>query len=393
MIRKRSFLVGAALAAAATLVLGASLAAAPLVSATATGQVEAGPAADEARSGPAAGQAQSGPGGPRGPHGGSGPVSGSGSGSVDDSESGSASATSTLADADQATGVVLIDTVVNYGNAAAAGTGLVIGSDGLVVTNHHVVEGSTEVNVTVPATGETFAATVLGYSAVDDVAVLRLDGASGLDTVTFDPDGVAVGESITVVGNARGAGRLVAAGGKVTGTGVDITVSSEDGQGSSRLEDLIEVDAALVSGDSGGATLDGDGEVVGMNVAGSADERVSAGYAIPIATVLDVAQKVLVGAASDTVTIGGSAALGVLVSGRYSGGAAVVGVYAGGAAAAAGISAGSLITQVDGQAVAQADDLTAILALLAPGDAVDVTWTDRTGQHTATVTLGTAPLA
>lgn len=191
-------------------------------------------------------------------------------------------------------GVMLIDTAVDYGTARGAGTGLTLTDDGIVVTNHHVVDGATSIAVTDPSSGETYDATVLGYDDVHDVAVLQLAGASGLATVATDQGSADRGDEVTAVGNASGQGWLSAADGTVTDPSTAITVNNEDGTASG-LRGLIETDADVVSGDSGGALLDEDGEVIGMNVAATADSAEISGYAIPIDTVLDIASQVLAG--------------------------------------------------------------------------------------------------
>ena len=324
----------------------------------------------------------------------------------------SAGSPSAPASSSAASGVVLITTEVDFGTAEAAGTGLVIDSDGIVVTNHHVVAGSTSVSVTDPATNRTYSAEVLGYDATADVAVLQLDGATGLTTITADTNPVAVGQAITAIGNAQGGGQLVSSTGQITATGQDITVTEDDGT-SADLTNLIGVNASLVPGDSGGALLDSDSEVVGMNVAGSVGAQTvgcaahrtssfadlqaqcsgSIGYAIPISTVLDIANTVLAGTATDTVSLGRTAAIGVQVSTQTTG-AYVVGVIDGGPASQAGITRGSTITSIDGQAIESLTDLSKILSAHGPGDQVSVTWTDSSGtSHTATLTLTQAPLA
>lgn len=296
----------------------------------------------------------------------------------------------TLASASESTGVVLIDTTVDYGTGEAAGTGLVLSSDGIVVTNHHVVEDSTAVEVTDPATGETYDADVVGYDPDTDVAVLQLEDADDLTTVDTDTGAVETGDDVTAVGNSNGGGVLTAASGEVTDIDSDITVSSDTGDAEG-LADLIEVDAALVPGDSGGALLDADGEVIGMNVAASSSG--TTGYAIPIATVLDLADQILAGDDSGAVVLGYGAALGVQLSDSSSD-LLVVGVVDGGAADEAGITAGSALTSLDGEVVTSYTDITAGLAEHSPGDTVELGWTDAAGTaHTATATLGRAPLA
>ena len=292
----------------------------------------------------------------------------------------------------ESTGVVLVNTTVDYGTARGAGTGLTITGDGIVVTNHHVVEGATSITVTDPSTGTTYDATVLGYDATHDVAVLQLEDAAGLSTVATDRGAATQGEQVTSVGNAEGQGSLSAADGTVTDPSKAITVHDEDGTAAD-LSDLIETDADVVSGDSGGALLDEDGEVIGMNVAATSGSAEISGYAIPIGTVLDIAAQILAGKESGDVEIGGSAAaLGVQVDTTDS--TRVVGVVENGAAEAAGIAEGDTITSVDGTGVASIDDITSVLGKHEPGDRISVGWTDAAGAaHTATVMLGEGPVA
>jgi S1-C subfamily serine protease len=305
-------------------------------------------------------------------------------------------ATSTVdadpATAEESTGVVLVDTVVDYGQGEAAGTGLVLTAGGYVLTNHHVIADSTSITVTVPSTGRAYVADVVGYDTTDDVAVLHLEGASGLATVTTDTSSVTSGEAVTAVGNAEGGGTLLAADGTVVAASADISVSGDDG-GTESLSHLIEVNADIVSGDSGGALLDADHEVIGMNVAASSGSADIVGYAIPIHTVLDIASQIRSGESGGDVELGYAAALGVQVS-TSSGTPAVAGVVEGGAAADASITAGSTITSFAGSDITSADALTAAIAKHRAGDRVRVGWTDSEGHaHTATVVLGRAPVA
>lgn len=314
---------------------------------------------------------------------------------------GTATLDTSTATAAQQTGVVLVSTVLGYQSAEAAGTGVVLTSDGLVVTNNHVVEGATEITVTLGTTGETYPATVVGTDATADVAVLQLQDASGLATAVLDDDarGVAVGDAITAVGNAEGGGVLLAAAGTVTGVEASITTQAEGVSSGESLTGLIEVDADVVSGDSGGPLLDDEGEVVGITTAASSGSSDITGYAIPVDDVLDVVTQIVAGEDSETITLGYPAFLGVQLgtSAGYASttaGATIAGVVAGTPAAEAGLTAGDTITAVDGTAVADADALGALLDAHAPGDQVTLTWTTADGSaRTATVTLVEGPAA
>jgi S1-C subfamily serine protease len=297
-----------------------------------------------------------------------------------------------VATADQSAGLVEITTTLEYGAGQAAGTGIVIDSEGLVVTNHHVVEGATAITVTDVATGEEYDADVLGYDATRDVAVLRLEDASGLSTASTEP-GVSLGEEVTAVGDAGGdGGSLTAAPGTVTDVHHPITVQDDLTGADVRLRNLIEVSSDVVPGDSGGALLDADGDVVGMTVAassGGSSEAVT-GYVIPIARVLRVVDAVLAGDESGSVVVGGTPFLGVQLA---DGSATIAGVVAGSPAAGLGLAAGDTVTAVDGTAVSTAEELREAVAGHEPGDSVTVAWTDASGAaHSGRATLVEGPI-
>ncbi|WP_129337493.1 S1C family serine protease [Cellulomonas endophytica] len=315
---------------------------------------------------------------------------------------GTTTQTTTAPTAAQTTGVVTIVSTLGYSGGRSAGTGMVLSSDGLVLTNNHVVEGSTSVEVTVESTGETYTATVVGTDAAHDVAVLQLEGASGLATVALDDDGgVAPGDTVTAVGNAEGTGDLVAAEGTVTATERTITTSGDGVTAGETLDGLVEFEAAVVSGDSGGPVLDAEGEVVGITTAASSGAPTTVAYAIDVVDALAIVRQIEEGDASGSVTIGLPAFLGVQVAtdgtatGPAGGGATVAGVVEGAPAAAAGLAAGDTITSVGGVAVSSAQELTDALAGFAPGDEVEVVWTQATtgASQAATITLAEGPAA
>ena len=213
----------------------------------------------------------------------------------------------------ESTGVVLVDTELGYEGAAGAGTGIVLTADGEVLTNYHVVEGATAIRVTVASTGRSYAAEVVGRSAGADVALLRLDGASGLTTAALDDDAVAVGDAVTAVGNAGGTGTLTAADGTVTALDASITTAAEGSVASEELTGLVETDADVVPGDSGGPLLDAEGEVVGIDTAASSGGEID-GYAVPVEDALAVVEQITSGRASAAVQVGASPFLGVQVT-------------------------------------------------------------------------------
>lgn len=307
------------------------------------------------------------------------------------------------------TGVVVIETDLGYQGGEAAGTGMVLTASGKVLTNNHVIRGATAVRVVVPSSGRTYAAKVVGYSVSSDVAVLQLSGASGLDTVTLGSSaGVSVGQSVTAVGNAGGTGTIVTAEGSVTA--LDRTITASDDQGSAqRMTGLIQTDAELQPGDSGGPLLDASGKVIGIDSAATStfsfDAGAAEGYAIPIDRALALSKQISSGKASSTVHVGATAWLGISVqssiratrwgydNGSAGGGTLIVsGVIAGGPADRAGIRQGTVITAIAGKAVGSASELIARLQTLKPGSTVKLALSDGYGSSTtASVKLGSGP--
>ena len=217
-------------------------------------------------------------------------------------------------------GLVVIDTSLQYNSAAAAGTGMVISPGGLVLTNNHVIEGSTRITATAVATGKTYPARVIGYDKSGDVALLQLQGASGLRTVPVGNSAtVKAGAPVVALGNAQGQGTIIPAAGRVTGTGKTITATDQGGMASTEtLHGMIEVSAGIVSGDSGGPLVSAAGQVIGMDTAGDsvslAQQAPPAGFAIPVDTALAVAWQIAAGHASSAVTIGYPPFAGIFVA-------------------------------------------------------------------------------
>jgi S1-C subfamily serine protease len=177
-------------------------------------------------------------------------------------------------------GLVDVNTVLGYEGARAAGTGIVLTSDGEILTNHHVVEGATSISVTDIGNGKTYTASVVGYDATQDIAVLKLKDASGLETAkTGDSGKVALGDDVVGVGNAGGVGGAPSyAAGDVTGLNQSITATDENGQNPENLTGLIQTDANIQAGDSGGPLVNSAGEVIGIDTAGGSGNNGGQGF-------------------------------------------------------------------------------------------------------------------
>ena len=196
--------------------------------------------------------------------------------------------------------LVDIDTTLAQGGATA-GTGMVLTSSGLVLTNNHVIENASTINVQVIGSQRTYSATVLGYSVTDDVALLQLQNASGLKTVTTgNSSNLSVGQPVVAIGNAGGTGGTpTAVGGTITALNQTIT-AGDAGTLSETLNGLIETNADIQPGDSGGALVNTSGKVVGMNTAAAQTNGTSTnqGYAIGINQALSLANQIKSGRAS-----------------------------------------------------------------------------------------------
>jgi len=326
-------------------------------------------------------------------------------------------------------GLVDINTTVGYNGEQAAGTGIVLSSNGVVLTNNHVIDGATKISVTDVGNQKTYTAKVVGYDRTKDIAVLQLQNASGLQTAALgDSSKASVGEDVVGVGNAGGTGGTPsAAGGTVTALNQSITASDQGDGTSEQLSGLLQTNADIQPGDSGGALVNTSGQVLGVDTAASAgfsfqssgQSQGNQGFAIPINTALNLARQIEAGNASSTVHIGETAFLGVEISpqggssnsnngGGFGGifgnsgntgssgpsvaGASVAGVVTNEPAQEAGIAQGDVITSLGGTSIGSADALTNAMATHHPGDKVSIGWTDTSGQtHTATVQLSSGP--
>jgi S1-C subfamily serine protease len=318
--------------------------------------------------------------------------------------------------------------------ALSEGTGIVLTSNGLVMTNNHVIEGSTTPTVTLVSTGKTYKATIVGYDSTHDVALLQLTGASGLTPVTVgDSSAVKTGMQVLGIGNAQGQGGTpTVAPGSVTA--LDQTIKPTDSATglSETLTGTIQTSSQIQPGDSGGPLANAAGQVIGMDVAASQMQTFSgssstAGFAIPISQALQIARQIADRQPSTDVQIGLPSFMGVSVvsasaggcstsglgggsggSGGFGGtgglggsggsgsstssGALVCGVYSGTPAQTAGLTEGDVITRADGQSVSSAQSLVTITSKFQPGQTLTVGYVDGSGaSHSLTLTLIDGP--
>lgn len=297
--------------------------------------------------------------------------------------------------------IVDINTVV--GSGQAAGTGQIITSNGEILTNNHVVDRSTSIEVTIAGRSQTYPAHVIGVDPSADIALIQIDGVSGLPTVSFaSSSSVKVGDPIVAIGNALGQGGAPdVSRGSITA--LDQTITASEGSKSEQLSGMLQSDATIYPGDSGGPLVNSSGQVVGMITAGDVQGfRSSAStvnYAIPSDTILSVVNQIRSGQASSDIIYGQTGYIGVSVQDidaavaarlnlNVSSGALVQGVVSSSPAAGAGITRYSVITSIAGASINNIDDLGSALLAHKPGERVSITWVNQSGTHTATVTLG-----
>ena len=292
--------------------------------------------------------------------------------------------------AELSAGIVLVTGDVD--NGVSSGTGIILSESGLVLTNYHVVSGTTDLTVRIADTGHAYDADLLGRNVWADIAVLQLEGAGGLTEANIAADPVAVGDRVVAVGNGDGGGVLLASGGSVTE--LDATVMLESAFGSYGYEDadgMIRSTAGAIPGYSGGPTYNAATEVVGVTSAGQdAVAAQMSTYSIPIAKAAAIADDIAAGRQSEQTRIGPGAWLGVSLGTRNV--AVLTAVYPNSPAAAAGLTPGSTITSFDGQPISSASGLLKVVESYDPDDVVDVAWQDDQGEpREASIVLGTSP--
>ncbi|MFD6857024.1 S1C family serine protease [Rhodococcus sp. NPDC060090] len=284
--------------------------------------------------------------------------------------------------------VVRIEVVGRSG--AGEGSGVVLSSDGLILSNNHVVAGAgpgAELTVAF-ADGSSAKATVVGTDPMTDIAVIRAEGRDDLTPIEMgNSENLQVGQPVVAVGSPLGLESTVTSG-IVSALNRPVSASGETGNQNTVI-DAIQTDAAINPGNSGGALVDMEGRLVGINTAiatsGQQSGSIGLGFAIPVDQARRIADELI---ATGTAT---HALIGVQVPARADvNGAAVVEVVQDGPADRAGIPAGSVITKVNDRVVTDGDSLIAAIRSQAPGTTVSVTYTDAQGNNPTTVDVQTA---
>ncbi len=290
--------------------------------------------------------------------------------------------------------VVKLET--DMGRASEEGSGIILSSDGLILTNNHVVaaaKGGPETTVTF-ADGRTAQFTLVGGDPSSDIAVVRADGVSDLTPITLGSSAnLRVGQDVVAIGSPLGLEGTVTTG--IISALNRPVAASGDARNQNTVLDAIQTDAAINPGNSGGALVNMNGELVGVNSAiatlgGDSAEAQSGSIGLGFAIPIDQAKRI-----ADELIQDGSAShasLGVQVGNdAATHGAKIVEVTDGGAAAAAGLPSGVVVTKVDDRVIGSADALVAAVRSRAPGEKVTLTYLDPSGKpQTVQVTLGKA---
>lgn len=297
-------------------------------------------------------------------------------------------------------GLVKIDTLNDFQGLVGNGTGIILSPDGVILTNHHVVQGANAIRATSVATGQPFEADVLGYSRMNDIAVLQLRGAGGLPVAPLGSSAsLSVGDPVMTIGNANGSSQpLTRELGTITDLDRAVDVEDESTNTSHRMGGLIESSTNLRAGDSGGALANTAGQIVGMNAAATVTYRIGGGadpagqgFAIPIDRALGIASQIRSGEGSPYVHIGPSAMLGIGIDAGgplRPNGLPIRSVMRDGPADRAGIRPGNVLVSIDGTPIDSANTLTGLLDQRHGGDVVTMNWVDGAGMaRSAPVTL------
>ena len=287
---------------------------------------------------------------------------------------------------------VLIDAQLRHHSYDSAGSGIVLTAAGLVLTDEHVVSDAEGITAQIGGTGHTYQAALVGVDLAEDVALLQLEDASGLATVTLGRSSeMAVGDRVAVIGYPNDTAPA-SVGGRVVGLSdsVDVTDNSFElgttNESKVTYSGMLHTTAHSISGQSGGPVVDRLGRVVGLDQVGGDNDD----YDIPIERALAAARDIAAGHAGGDIVIGAPADLGLVARDTSSAGVRVTTVYSGTPAQSVGLRRGDVIDAVDGSPVASAMELRQVLLGHRPGDRISLRWTDTGGhEHTVRVTLAT----
>lgn len=293
---------------------------------------------------------------------------------------------------------VTVNSIFGTANQEAAGSGIIVSSDGYVMTNKHVVADANSIEIVLSDGTSYDKVKLVGTDPMNDIAYLKIEGANNLTPAALgESSTVRVGQSVIAIGNSLGQYQNTVTDGIISGKGRPITAGDASGGSSESLTDLLQTDAAINPGNSGGPLLNHSGQVIGINTAVAANAE-GIGFAIPINATKGTLKLVLQGKGVQRAYLGlRYVQITADIAKKYNlatkqgayivseGAAAVI---AGGPADKAGVKEKDIITKINGLAVGTVGGVTSLVGEYAPGDTIELTVLRGGTERTLKVTLG-----
>ena len=285
--------------------------------------------------------------------------------------------------------------------AEAAGTGMIVSNDGYVLTNKHVIDGASKIQVILDSGDSYTDVSVVGTDPTNDVAYLKIANASNLPTVTLgDSKTITVGQQVITIGNALGMFQNTVADGIISGLGRTLVATDQTYSSSETLTDMIQTTAAINAGNSGGPLVNAAGQVIGINTATS-ESGSDLGFAIPISSVKGMLNNIIKNNKAERAFLG-TAYINITPdvvkqynlptnSGAYVHADRGSAVVTGSPADKAGIKDGDIIKKINGYEVGKAGTVSTLIGEYMPGDTVQITILRDGAEQNLTATLAAYP--
>ena len=281
--------------------------------------------------------------------------------------------------------------------SASAGTGIIVSENGYILTNKHVVEGSSDISIVTNDGNSYDNVEIITTDPLSDIAILKISNAKGLKAAELgDSKALNIGQQVIAIGNALGEYDGTVTSGIISGIGRTVNASSDDGATKETLTDMIQTDAAINSGNSGGPLVNAQGQVVGVNTA-VASEAQGIGFAIPISSVKGILKSIAEGKTPNRAYLGANyisvnpqvqkaynlnVSKGALIKNRNG-----KSVISGSPAQKAGLKDGDIITKIDDIEISKNISLGSLIGEKSAGDKVKITYLRDGKESTSVATL------
>ena len=281
--------------------------------------------------------------------------------------------------------------------SASAGTGIIVSENGYILTNKHVVEGSSDISVVTNDGNSYDNVEIITTDPLSDIAILKISNAKGLKAAELgDSKALNIGQQVIAIGNALGEYDGTVTSGIISGIGRTVNASSDDGATKETLTDMIQTDAAINSGNSGGPLVNAQSQVVGVNTA-VASEAQGIGFAIPISSVKGILKSIAEGKTPNRAYLGANyisvnpqvqkaynlnVSKGALIKNRNG-----KSVISGSPAQKAGLKDGDIITKIDDIEISKNISLGSLIGEKSAGDKVKITYLRDGKESTSVATL------